>query len=144
MIFVDTSALIFLFDQRRGGPEAIQARNFYQQNKEPLVVTDLIVEETHKWLTHHAFPREKALEILKKFVDQDFAEILPIESMDRTTACLLSKKYLDQNISYTDTLTVAMMKRMRVTEIFSFDAHFDLFPGITRAPSVRQSHRVME
>lgn len=134
MIFVDTSAWIFLFDQRRGGQEAMQARYFYQLNKEPLAVTDLIVEETHKWLIHHAFPKERAIEILKKFVDQDFAEILPIESIDRSTACLLSRKYMDQNISYTDALTVAMMKRMKLKEVFSFDAHFDLFPGITRVP----------
>lgn len=134
MIFVDTSAWIFLFDQRRGGLEAVQARHFYQRNKEPLVVTDLIVEETHKWLIHHAFPKESAIEILKKFVDQEFAKILPIESIDRTTACLFSRKYLDQGISYTDALTVAMMKRIKVKEIFSFDAHFDLFPGISRVP----------
>jgi predicted nucleic acid-binding protein len=134
MIIVDTSAWIFLFDQRRGGQEAIQARQFYQRNKEPLAVTDLIVEETHKWLIHHAFPKEKAMEILKKFVDQEFAEILSIESIDRATACHLSKKYLDQNISYTDSLTAAMMKRMKLKEVFSFDSHFDLFPGITRVP----------
>ena len=60
MILVDTAAWIFLFDQRRGGKEAKLAYEFYQHNKEPLVVTDLIIEETHKWLTHHAFPKEKA------------------------------------------------------------------------------------
>ncbi len=134
MILVDTSAWIFLFDQRRGGPEAIQASHFYRQNKEPLAVTDLIVEETHKWLVHHGFPKERGLEILKGFVDRDFAEILPIEDTDRTTAYLLSKKYQDQNISYTDALSVAIMKRVKLKEIFSFDAHFDLFPGISRVP----------
>ncbi|MES2274242.1 MAG: PIN domain-containing protein [Chlamydiota bacterium] len=134
MIFVDTSAWIFLFDQRRGGKESVEARNFYQQNKELLAVTDLIIEETHKWLVHHSFPKEKALEILKKFVEEEFAEIFPIENIDRTTAYLISKKFTDQNISYTDALTVAMMRRTKTREIFSFDTHFDLFPGIVRIP----------
>lgn len=134
MILVDTSAWIFLFDQRRGGKESLQAREFFQSNKKPLAVTDLIIEETHKWLVHHAFPREKALEILKKFVDQDFAEIVPIEAIDRTAAYFLSKKFMDQNLSYTDAITVSIMKRMKLKEVFSFDAHFDLFPGIKRVP----------
>jgi predicted nucleic acid-binding protein len=110
----------------------VQARLFYQRNNKPLAITDLIVEETHKWLTHHAFPKEKAIEILKQFVDQKFATILPIESQDRLNACPWCKKYLDQGISYADAVSIAMMKRMKIQEVFSFDAHFDLIPGIIR------------
>ncbi len=125
MIFVDTSAWIFLFDHRRGGVESKLALEFFQRNTEPLAVTDLTIEETHKWLTHHGFPREKALKILGDFVEHTLAKIITI---------LISKKYLDQGLSYTDAITVAVMKRMKVREIFSFDAHFDLFPGIKRVP----------
>ena len=134
MIFVDTSAWLFLFDQRRGGPESPLAREFYKRNNQPFAVHDLIIEETHKWLMHHAFPKEKALQILMGFIDQNFAEIIPIENIDRMTAGHLSKKYLDQNLSYTDAMTVAIMKRLKMTEIFSFDSHFDLFPAVTRVP----------
>jgi hypothetical protein len=135
MILVDTSAWIFLFDQRRGGKESKEAALYFQKNTRPLAVTDLIIEETHKWLVHHAFPREKAMIILKKFIDQHFAEIIPIENIDRTTACFLCKKFIDQNVSYTDALSVAVMKRLQLKEVFSFDHHFNLFPGICRVPS---------
>ena len=135
MIFVDTSAWIFLFDGRRGGKEAVQAQEFYQRIKDPLVVTDLIIEETHKWLTHHAFSNQKALKILEGFVDQNFAKIIAIENIDRTLAYLSTKKYLDQGLSYTDAVTVAVMKRLKIRDVFSFDAHFDLFPGIARVPN---------
>lgn len=134
MIFVDTSAWIFLFDQRRGGKEAISAQEFYQRNTRPLVVTDLILEETHKWLVHHAFPKERALRILQEFINESFAKIVLMENTDRTAAIQFIHKYLDQGLSYTDAVTIAMMKRLKVKEIFSFDAHFDLFPGIVRVP----------
>lgn len=134
MIFVDTSAWIFIFDQRRGGKEAIAAHSYYRRCKGTLVVTDLIIEETHKWLTHHAFPREKALKILEGFTNESFAKIIPIEDVDRVSASLFVKKYLDLGLSYTDAVTVSLMKRLRIKEVFSFDSHFDLFPFIARMP----------
>lgn len=134
MIIVDTSAWIYLFDKRRGGDEARMAHHFYLHNKELLVITDLIVEETHKWLTHHAFPRNKAQRILEELIDQNFTKIIPVEDVDRMNAAIFCKKYLDHGLSYTDAITVAIMKRLKVKEVFSFDTDFDLFPGIIRVP----------
>lgn len=134
MIFVDTSAWIYLFDQRRGGREAVLASEFYLSNKKSLAITDLILEETHKWLIHHAFPKEKAPKILKEFVNENFAKIITIENNDRIDASQLLHKYLDQGLSFTDAITVSVMKRIKVKEVFTFDAHFDLFPAIKRVP----------
>src|SRR5437870_2606498 len=100
MILVDTSAWIYLFDQRRGGKEAALALEFYHSNGKSLAITDLIIEETHKWLIHHAFPKEKALQILKEFINENFAEIITIENIDRIHALQFIQKYLDQGLSY--------------------------------------------
>lgn len=135
MILVDTSAWIYLFDRRRGGKDSVLAVEFYQRNKKPLAVTDLIIEETHKWLSHHGFPNEKALRILEEFVDQNFAKIISIEDLDRTNACILCKKFLDQGLSYTDAITISIIKRLKLKEVFSFDCHFDLIPTISRVPA---------
>jgi predicted nucleic acid-binding protein len=97
-------------------------------------MTDLVLEETHKWLVHHAFPRDKAFKILEGFINESFAKILPIEDIDRATASLFLQKYLDQGLSYTDAITVSIMKKMKIKEVFAFDAHFDLFRGIQRVP----------
>lgn len=132
MIFVDTSAWIFLFDERQQSKEAKQANTFYRENTKLCVVNDLIIEETHKWLVHHAYKKEKASKILEEFVEQNFAKIIPIENSDRAAACFIVQKYLDKSLSYTEAITAVMMKRTKIKEIFSFDTHFDLFPGITR------------
>jgi predicted nucleic acid-binding protein len=40
--------------------------------------------------------------------------------------------YIDLNMSFPDAYHVALMKRLRLTEIVSFDHDFDRIPGITR------------
>ena len=126
MIIVDTSAWIYLFGKKLS-ENSQKARQFFDNNSEPLVVTDLIIEETHKWLVHHGHPQKQALHILNGFVTEEFAEILPISSQDRVDGRNLVEKYLDQSLSFTDGLTVALMKRHRIKKIFSFDSDFDLF-----------------
>lgn len=134
MIFVDTSAWIYLFDKRRGGKEAFAAEKFYKQNNETLVITDLIIEETHRWLIHHSFSEKKALEILHEFTNEHLATIVPIENIDRLNAYQSTYKYSDQQLSFTDAISVAIMRRLKIKEIFSFDSHFDLFRDISRLP----------
>lgn len=135
MIIVDTSAWIFLFENKVN-KNSIKAKKFYDTICEPLVVTDLIIEETHKWLIHHGFPRKKASAILDKFVHQEIAKILSIDFQDRIEAAKLVKKFQDQALSYTDALSVVIMKKNRIKKIFSFDTDFDLFPGIERLPDL--------
>lgn len=136
MIIVDTSAWIYLFNNRSTGKSSIEAKEFYAANKEPLAITDLIIEETHKWLVHHHFPPKNAHKILQSFVFQEFAEIIPFDEKDRFEASKLVEKYLDQQLSYTDAMTFVMMKRLHIKKIFSFDGDFDLFSGIERVPKI--------
>lgn len=134
MIFIDTSAWICLFDKRPTEKLSIAAKQFFSINTGTLAVTDLIIEETHKWLVHHQFPPKNALQILKGFVSQEFAQILSVEENDRMEATLLVEKYLDQKLSYTDAISVTIMRRANLKKIFSFDRDFDLFRGIERVP----------
>ncbi|MCE5317225.1 MAG: PIN domain-containing protein [Parachlamydia sp.] len=135
MIIVDTSAWICLFERPSSTSHHQAAKRFHIANKDPLAVSDLIIEETHKWLIHHAFPPSNALQILEGFVTQKFAQIISIEENDRQEAKKLVEKYLDQKLSYTDAVTLAMMKRLKIKKVFSFDRHFDLFRGVERVPS---------
>lgn len=134
MIIVDTSAWIFLFQKKSSGENSQKAKEFYQRNRKTLAVTDLIIEETHKWLVHHGHPQKLAIQILNTFVTEELANILPIHPEDRVVAKNLVEKYLDHSLSFTDALTVVLMKRHQIKEIFSFDSDFDLFRGITRLP----------
>jgi predicted nucleic acid-binding protein len=40
--------------------------------------------------------------------------------------------YATYPLDYEDALTVAQMKRQRISELYSYDRHFDQVPGITR------------
>lgn len=134
MIIVDTCIWIYLFDKKSTGKCSVEAKQFYTLNQEPLAVTDLIIDEMHKWLVHHRFTPKNALQILNGFVAQEFAQIIPIDEKDRVEANQLVEKYLDQQFSYTDAITVALMKRVHIKKIFSFDSDFDLIRGIERVP----------
>ena len=101
---------------------------------EKLVVTDLIIEETHKWLVHHGNNQKYAVQILDGFVTEKFAQILFILPQDRIDAKKLVEKYLDHSLSYTDAMSVIIMKRYNIKKIFSFDSDFELMRGIERVP----------
>lgn len=137
MIIVDTSAWIFFFDERKGGSEAECLSQFLQKCPYKLLTTDLIIEETHKWLVHHSYNPKRAAEILDQFNQGLLAQIIPIEKVDRMHAVQIVKKYVDQKLSYTDALTVAMLKRMKLKQVCTFDSHFDLFPGVERVPRLK-------
>lgn len=135
MIIVDTSAWIFLFQKNSNEKNSQKAKDVFKKRREPFAVSDLIIEETHKWLVHHGHPQKLALQILHSFVTEEFAKIIPIQSEDRIEATKLVEKYLDQSLSFTDAITVALMKRHKIKKVFSFDSDFDLFRGIERIPN---------
>ncbi len=56
---------------------------------------------------------------------------------DEETAVALAQKYTDKSLSFHDSLCAAVMKRLGMFRVFSFDADFwtfgfELTPGITR------------
>ncbi|MCX6031471.1 MAG: PIN domain-containing protein [Chloroflexi bacterium] len=46
----------------------------------------------------------------------------------------LFQQYDDKNWSYTDCALLALSRRLKIKEIFTFDAHFGQMPGIVRLP----------
>ena len=134
MIFVDTVAWLYLFDRSQTSLERTKAVEFVSSINEALCTSDLVVAETYKWLIHHGRPVKAASFILKMFVRQELALILPIEQDDREEAVRLLVKYRDHQLSYEDAITVALVYRAGIKAVFSFDKHFFLFPGIQRVP----------
>jgi uncharacterized protein len=135
MIFVDTVAWLYLFDEQQDGEEARQARDFIKTLNQALCTSDMVISETHKWLIHHGRPASKSFKALKALAQQEITHIIPIEQADRTKAIELVKKYTDQKLSYTDAVSVALMRRLKIKQIFSFDMHFRLFPEIEAVPA---------
>ena len=46
---------------------------------------------------------------------------------DELKALAFFKKYADQKISFTDCISFAVMERLKLKQVFSFDKHFEYF-----------------
>jgi uncharacterized protein len=134
LIFVDTVAWLYLFDQRQDNHDVRKARNYVRQTNEALCTSDLVIAETYKWLIHHGRPTGQAIKVLKSLTSGELAVILPIEQEDRDRALSLLRAYSDHKLSYEDSITVCLARRFGLSRIFSFDKHFLLFPSLERVP----------
>lgn len=135
MIFVDTVTWIALFDADLASPLSEAARTYLETIEEPLVTSDLVIAETHKWLVYHGKSQARATMAIQSLVEQSACKILDIETADRREAYLIHRRYSDQLLSFTTAMSVALMRRYQVGKIFSFNKHFLLFPDLIRVPS---------
>lgn len=134
MIFVDTVTWIALFDADAASPLASSARAYLETVEEPLVTSDLVIAETHKWLVYHGKSQARATAAIQSLLDESACQILDVETADRREAYLIHRRYSDQLLSFTTAMSVALMRRYRVGKVFSFNKHFLLFPDVIRVP----------
>ncbi|MBX9879590.1 MAG: PIN domain-containing protein [Candidatus Obscuribacterales bacterium] len=134
MIFVDTIAWIALFDADAASPYSEAAREFVASIEEPLVTSDLVIAETHKWLVYHGKSQALATRAIQSLVDQSACTVLDIQNEDRQNAFVIHRKYSDQLLSLTTAMSVALMRRYQIAKVLSFNKHFLLFPDVIRVP----------
>jgi predicted nucleic acid-binding protein len=60
------------------------------------------------------------------------AEFLGLECDDKPRLLKALSLYQEKNIDFIDALLAVRMARQAISEIYSFDTHFDRLPGITR------------
>jgi uncharacterized protein len=132
-IFVDSSAWIALADRDDSHHQAAaEAYPILLKNYKTMVTSNLVMAETYimilKGLGHQV-----ALEFLERI--KASPRILKSYSYDdvETEAERILSKYLDQNFSYTDAVSFAIMKRQGIKKAFSFDKHF-VTAGFTNLP----------
>jgi uncharacterized protein len=132
---VDTCAVVALLDEKD---------DFHQQATEFYAAAGT---EIQSWFSvdvtaHEAFTRGRYRTSLTRGLDH-FAFLREQTTMvrfieeDEDAAHALLKKYLDQKLSFHDALCAAVMKRLRIYRVFSFDSDFwvfgfEVFPGMTR------------
>jgi len=135
MIYVDTVAWIALFDADTNSPLSEAARTYIETIEEPLVTSDLVVAETHKWLVYHGKSQARATAAIQSLIEQSACKILDIETTDRQDAFIIHRRYSDQLLSLTTAMSVALMRRYQIAKVLSFNKHFLLFPDLIRVPS---------
>lgn len=121
-ILVDAGAWYALADASDRHHPA--ARSFYQERagRASFVTTDLILAES--WtLLRWRLGRQVALTFWQTLRDLGWP-VLTAEPADLEAAWRIAQRYPDQDFSFVDCTTFALMERHGIQDAFAFDAHF--------------------
>jgi predicted nucleic acid-binding protein len=130
-IFVDTSAWYALVDS--DDSDHASAVAFHRSNTIPLVTTNFIFSETIT-LIRYRIGHDAAATFGRKLKESTFVRIAVVTPVDEERAWEIFTKYRDQDFSFADCTSFAVMQRMKFKAAFTFDGHFrvmkfDLLPG---------------
>jgi predicted nucleic acid-binding protein len=132
MIFIDTGAFC-AFSDRSDNYHEIAVRQFslILKEKHPLVTTNFIVDETYTWLRYR-LGFNQAIEFLHRIrqaeKEKPRLEIITIGRPTEERAARLLEKYADQDLSFTDATSLAIIQERKLKQAFTFDRHFYLLP----------------
>lgn len=124
MIFIDTGAFIARFIRN----DQYHARAITLWNglrREQLLTTNLIITETLTLLARQV-GTEYAIEKAHLIYQASGIRVLRPDEDDEVKALDWLHKYRDQQLSFTDCVSFAVMKRHKIKRYFGFDGHFQL------------------
>jgi predicted nucleic acid-binding protein len=133
-LFVDTSSWVAVNNPRDGLHKT--ARKFYKEKAfgkfHGLVTTNLVMAEAHSYLLKTC-GRVPALKFLALVNSGTRINIIYSTPDLEEAALKLLFKYQDQDFSFCDAVSFAVMKEMGVRAAFAFDSHFET-AGFRRLP----------
>lgn len=121
-IFVDTGAWYAVVDKK--DPDHKQAESFLKNNKTPLLTTNFIFDETVT-LLRSRLGWSAARDFGQNLKLSSFVSMIGIRDEDQERAWQIFLKYKDQDYSFTDCTSFAVMERLKIDTAFSFDSHFE-------------------
>jgi len=132
-VFVDTGAWFALVD--RSDQYHHRACEIYPdllRRCHHLTTTNLIIAETYV-LIRRAIGYQAAIAFLENIAASPRVVKIYSDSALEEKAENILRKYQDQDLSYTDALSFAVMKEYGITQAFAFDQHF-MIAGFTLIP----------
>ncbi len=132
--FVDTSAHYAIADAGdRDHDAAVAFLNTAADENRAFLSSNFIVAETYGLILLR-LGRGKAIDYVQLLRSGSTAvERITLE--DEKRAWEILSQYDDQDFSYVDTTSFALMERLGILEAFTFDRHFDVF-------KTKQGHRL--
>ena len=130
MILIDTSLIIAAcFEQDSRHADAVCLLKL--SAAEDLLITTDIVSETLNFFakkTNSHLVHKIGIVALR---EEKFGRVLEPLYSDRLTALSIIKKYADQRLSFVDALSFAVIQRLKIDQIISFDKDFNLLENVT-------------
>ena len=123
-LFVDTGAWYALADSSdQYHDAAVEIYPELLSSYHPLKTTNLVIAETYI-LIRRSIGHQAAIAFLENIASSPRVVKIYSDSILEETAESILRQYQDQNFSYTDAVSFAVMKQYGITDAFSFDKHF--------------------
>jgi hypothetical protein len=121
LIFVDTGAFLALYLKRDQYHR--QAHKTFRALPRPFSTSNHVVDELATLLGRIAGYRYAADRIHDLYVSESI-EVVASTRDDEMEAIRWMRKYADKEISFTDCISFAVMRRAGIRTVFTFDRHF--------------------
>ena len=131
MIFVDTGGWFASVVPWDGAHQ--QATSWLAQNRERLVTTDYVLDETLTLLRRKNEP-QLALQLGKQLMSDSIATLVYLSEDEIKSSWLVFQQFQDKDWSFTDCTSKVFMETHGITQAFSFDQHFRQFGSVTVVP----------
>jgi predicted nucleic acid-binding protein len=131
MIFVDTSAWFAGVVAEDINHAA--AAHWLEQNVEPLLTTDYIIDEVLTLLRARGQPAA-ALMLGQQFFAGTIATVHYLTEAELLEAWHVFETFFDKTWSFTDCTSKVLMGRLHIDHAFAFDRHFAQFAGLSALP----------
>jgi uncharacterized protein len=126
VIFIDSGALIARFVERdQYCIQSLAVWRDLQEKRRRCLTSNFVLSEAFTLLarrTTYQFAANRA----RGLYSSKILEILRPSEEDELAALQYFEKYADQNVSFTDCVSFALMKRHGIRDVFTFDRHFTL------------------
>ncbi len=132
--FVDTAAYYALADaDDTNHPAARGILTQLRTQRWRLVTTNFVLAETHA-LVLHRLGRAAAMRVLTDIRTSPGTQLVRVTSADETRAQAIITRYTDKLFSYTDATSFAVMERLGLSQVFTFDRDFTQYGFIQLVP----------
>ena len=131
MIFVDTGAWFASVVPTDTDHSA--AAGWLRRNREPLITTDYVVDETLTLLKARGEMR-RALALGREFFEGRVALVYHLSEADVALTWQVFQRFSDKDWSFTDCASKVVIEKLALTRAFAFDHHFRQFGGIVVVP----------
>ena len=124
---LDSSALVALLDPRETRHSDVQQQlSALLSSADALFVSSFVIAETYRRLLYKRnVSKDVPLGFICDVFSGSFNVVRPIED-DETEAVGILKRFRDQQLSFTDAVSMAIMKRLGLLKVLTLDWHFTL------------------